>query len=68
MQLNREFYRNLIMDGALITQGWLDRAKVERMLSMDYSTHGGGAVFVYLLVSAEAWFKSWQGSGARAAA
>jgi asparagine synthase (glutamine-hydrolysing) len=68
MQANLGFYRELILNGAMIGQGFLDRAKVEAMLSPAFSVHGSGAMFIYLLVTAEAWLRGWTGRAARAAA
>jgi asparagine synthase (glutamine-hydrolysing) len=68
MQANLGFYRDLVLNGALIQQGFLDRAKVETMLSPTFTTQGGGALYVYLLVAAEAWLHSWNSRAARAAA
>jgi asparagine synthase (glutamine-hydrolysing) len=68
LQQNFSFYRDLIMDGALLCEGWLDRAKIERMLSPDYVVRGGGFHAFYLLVAAEAWLETWRRGGASAAA
>jgi asparagine synthase (glutamine-hydrolysing) len=68
MQANLGFYRDLVLDGALVQQGFLDRAKVEAMLSPAFTADGGGALYVYLLVAAEAWLYGWNSRGARAAA
>jgi asparagine synthase (glutamine-hydrolysing) len=68
MQANLEFYRDLVLNGTLIQQGFLDRAKVETMLSPAFTAHGGGALYIYLLVAAEAWLHSWNSRAVRAAA
>lgn len=67
-QANLGFFRELVLDGVLIRQDWLDRAKVEHMLTPAFITHGAGAMFLYLLVAAEAWLHTWTRSSARAAA
>jgi asparagine synthase (glutamine-hydrolysing) len=59
MQANLGFYRDVVLNGALIRQGVLDRSKVEAMLSPAFTADGGGALFVYLLVATEAWLQSW---------
>jgi asparagine synthase (glutamine-hydrolysing) len=67
-QNNLDLYRELILDGAMVRQGWLDRDKIERMLTPDHIVHGGGSMFIDLLVVAEGWVKSWINLGVRAAA
>ncbi|HYD86045.1 MAG TPA: asparagine synthase-related protein [Vitreimonas sp.] len=57
---NQNFYRELILDGELMKQGWLQRQKIERMLSAEYAADGRGGTFVGLLAVAEAWLKSWR--------
>lgn len=52
---NIDFYRSLILDGVIVKQGWFERSKLEQMLTARYATHGGGAMFIKLLVAAEAW-------------
>jgi hypothetical protein len=52
---NIGFYRDLILGGQLVRRRWIDRAKVERMLSDEHAVHGGGALSIYRLISAEAW-------------
>jgi asparagine synthase (glutamine-hydrolysing) len=68
MQANLGFYRDLVLNGALVRRGFLDRTKVESMLSPAFTADGGGAMFVYLLVTAEAWLHSWNTRAVRAAA
>jgi asparagine synthase (glutamine-hydrolysing) len=68
MQANLGFYRDLVLNGSLAQRGFLDRAKLEAMLSPSFITHGGGALYIYLLVAAEAWLRSWNSPAARAAA
>ena len=68
MQANLGFYRDVVLNGALIQQGFLDRAKVEAMLSPAFTADGSGALYVYLLVAAEAWLYSWNSRAVRAAA
>jgi asparagine synthase (glutamine-hydrolysing) len=68
MQANLGFYRDLVLSGVLVRQGFLDRTKVEAMLSPAFTADGAGAMFVYLLVTAEAWLHSWEGRAVRAAA
>jgi asparagine synthase (glutamine-hydrolysing) len=65
---NIDFCRALILDGALMTTGWLDREKVDRLLSSAHFAHGGGLGFLHLLIAAEAWLSTWRDNAERAAA
>jgi hypothetical protein len=68
IQRNIAFFRELILEGELATQNWIDREKVERMLNLDHVVHGGGGLFIFRLVAVAAWLNSWREGKARAAA
>jgi asparagine synthase (glutamine-hydrolysing) len=65
---NADFCRELILDGALARHGWIDRSKVEQMLTEESMMHGVGAVFIRTLAAVEAWIMNWHAEGARVAA
>lgn len=57
---NLPFYRSMLLDGQLIKTGWLDRAKLERALSMESAIAGKGTTFLKLALAAEAWLATWR--------
>lgn len=68
MEQNLDFYRRLILDGEIAAQDWIDRRRIEAMLSREFLAQGAGAAFVYLLVAAEAWLHTWRNPHAHAEA
>ncbi len=59
-QRNLRFLRELILDGDLVKQDWIDRAAAERCLSPAYLAHGARMDEVYNLAVAEAWLRRWR--------
>lgn len=68
IQHNMSFLRELILDGEIARQGWMNREKIEAMLTPEHMVHGGGKMFVRLLAVAEAWLCTWGQSAMKAAA
>jgi asparagine synthase (glutamine-hydrolysing) len=68
MLSNLPFVRSLLMDGALVKQHVLDRAKVDAALQSVPSRSSSfvGEIFDYVCI--EAWLQQWNSTGARAAA
>jgi len=67
-QNNVDFYRALVLDGNLMAKGWLDRAKLELMLTPAHFVQGSGNYFIDSIAVSEAWLHSWNAAGARKAA
>jgi asparagine synthase (glutamine-hydrolysing) len=59
---NQTLVRGLLMDGVLVRQGVIDRAKLERALALDMGTDLGDLGAVSGFVCAEAWARTWQSS------
>lgn len=68
MRTNLKFFRSLILDGELARQGWLERSKIEGMLSEEGVTRGEGPLFIYQLAAVEVWLRTWRFDSARVAA
>jgi asparagine synthase (glutamine-hydrolysing) len=56
---NLAFVRELLIDGALVRQGLVDRRRLSDALSNDVSTVRSGNLEVLDCLSAEAWLRSW---------
>lgn len=65
---NRDFIRTTLLDGALVRQGLLDRAKLEEVLSGRPTAIASPLLEIALLMSVEAWLHKWRLSQQRAAA
>jgi len=68
MKANHAFYREIILGGVLVQQGWLDEKKLSQLMSPSYVVNGRGQKYIHLLAAAEIWLQSWQHHSARAAA
>jgi len=66
---NMRFIRDLLIDGALVQQGLLDRFKVQEALGgRPCHTRQTGTVEILGAVTVEAWVRTWSVSSPRAAA
>jgi asparagine synthase (glutamine-hydrolysing) len=66
LRRNIGFVRSLIIDGEIVKRGWIDRDKLERMLTVEHTLHGSGATSIYRLVAAEGWISTWRRARASA--
>lgn len=60
VQRNARFVRQLVLDGELVRQPWLDRDSAERCLSDEMLMSGRSLPSVLNLIAAEAWIASWR--------
>lgn len=67
-QSNLSFVTDLLMSGMLVNNRVVDREKLERALSGDFSEGLGSAVDLIFLIGIEAWLQRWSQPGTRAAA
>ncbi|RYG31699.1 MAG: asparagine synthase [Burkholderiales bacterium] len=58
---NLPFIRELVLDGELVAQPWLDRAKAETMLTEEAMATGLVLPPIINLVVTEAWLHAWRG-------
>jgi asparagine synthase (glutamine-hydrolysing) len=65
---NLSFFRELILDGLLVSRGMVDRSKAERFLSAEHIVLGRGAMFMLQIATAEGWLRTWSGGHVRLAA
>lgn len=65
---NLPFVRSLVLDGRLVRQGLVDRVKLEKVLSGDFSKGLGFAADIISIVGTEAWLQHWAGHQAAIAA
>lgn len=56
---NADFIRELLLDGALVKEGVLDRQKLEASLSGEELKECGEATAILSYVGSEAWIQSW---------
>jgi hypothetical protein len=54
---NRDFFRQLLLDGLLVADGYLDRAKTEEYLAADEPFMTVRATHVLLYSAAEIWLQ-----------
>jgi asparagine synthase (glutamine-hydrolysing) len=59
---NLPFIRELLLDGALVSRGIVDRARLERALADESTSPIRSTVPVFDLVGAEAWVQPWNRS------
>ena len=62
------FVKSLLLDGILVNEGLVDRNKLERTLTNDFSKGLGETVHVSSLICAEAWARAWTREARRIAA
>jgi asparagine synthase (glutamine-hydrolysing) len=55
-----DFVRELVLDGVVAAQDWVDRPAIERMLSPEQLLRGDQLDAVLSLVAAEAWTRQWR--------
>ena len=65
---NRAFLRELLLDGALVREGIVDRKKLAGVLSGRASALQLGSAELLDFVGTEAWLRCWRNQGWRAAA
>jgi len=65
---NIAFVRELLLDGALVREGILDRAKLEGALSGNANRHQTGRAELFDYISIEAWLRVWGKSPPRSVA
>jgi asparagine synthase (glutamine-hydrolysing) len=68
LEHNRAFLRELLLDGALVREGVIDRARVAEVLSGRASRIAAGSGELFEYAGIEAWLRCWQGRVRRAAA
>jgi asparagine synthase (glutamine-hydrolysing) len=56
---NLEFVREVILDGALVKRGILDRRKAEQTLAAQPSTVGSSLLEIFDALSIEIWLEGW---------
>jgi asparagine synthase (glutamine-hydrolysing) len=56
---NLKFIREVILDGALIARGILDRHKAEQVLAAQPSTIGSSLLEIFDVLSIEIWLEGW---------
>lgn len=65
---NIHFIRELLLDGTLVRENLIDRAKLEEALSGDPSAVAVGSVELFTVLSTEAWLHTWSRTPRTAAA
>lgn len=55
-----DFVRELVLDGVVAAQDWIDRTAIEQMLSPEQLLRGDQLDAVLSLVAAEAWARQWR--------
>jgi asparagine synthase (glutamine-hydrolysing) len=65
---NLPFMRELLLDGRLVREGLLNRAKLEKKLRPDYLSRTGSVFALISCLVAEAWVQSWTSTARRAVA
>jgi asparagine synthase (glutamine-hydrolysing) len=65
---NLGFARSLLLDGALVRKGILDRGKLEEVLSGRPTTIASHMTELHTYLGIEAWLNRWSASQQRAAA
>jgi asparagine synthase (glutamine-hydrolysing) len=65
---NLTFIRELLLDGALVSEGVIDRKRLVTALSGKVSQSHSTAAEILDLVGTEAWLRRWRNQGWRAAA
>ncbi len=68
LQHNRPFLRELLLDGALVREGIIDRARVAEVLSGRATRIAAGAGELLEYAGIEAWLTRWRAAPRRAAA
>lgn len=68
LQRNLDFVRGILLDGALVSRGVLDRRKLEEVLSERPSPNVTPLLELHDYLGTEAWLSRWSSSQARAAA
>ncbi len=56
---NLAFIRGLLLDGAMVRRGLLDRTKLEQSLGRDFPVESGATAPLLNCVVTEAWLQSW---------
>lgn len=59
---NASFLRELVLDGDIVRQDWIDRQAAEALFSEEQLLRGSGLMSALGLVSAEAWLQGWRKS------
>ncbi len=57
---NAAFLRELVLDGDIVRQDWIDRRAAEALFSEEQLLRGGGLMSALGLVAAEAWLQGWR--------
>jgi asparagine synthase (glutamine-hydrolysing) len=68
VQKNRAFLREVLLDGILVSKGYLDRTKLEDLLSGDVNRSSSYVSEVFQQLYIEAWARQWEATEQRAAA
>jgi asparagine synthase (glutamine-hydrolysing) len=68
LEHNITLVRELLLDGALVEEGIIDRNQLMTALSGKASTIQAGSASLFDLIATEAWLRCWRNQGWRAAA
>ena len=68
LMVNAPYIRDLLMDGLLVSNGILDRARLETHLSDDALVRGDHSLSILDYLSVEHWAQSWEAASGKAAA